>query len=84
MLSLESACFKTKAHPWETFELHFKLVKWFPLQHQPLCTYLKIHTTRPAIFMINICIYNYPIKVFMNRKNEGVKDLVCGNVGETN
>jgi hypothetical protein len=32
-----------KARPWETFELHFKLVKWFPLQHQPLCTYLKIH-----------------------------------------
>ena len=31
-----------KAHPWETFELCFKLVKWFPLQHQSLCTYLKI------------------------------------------
>ena len=22
---------------------HAKLVRWFPLQHQPLCTYLKIH-----------------------------------------
>ena len=43
MLSPESACFRTKTRPWETFELRFKLVKWFPLQHQPLCTYLKIH-----------------------------------------
>ena len=23
-----------------------KLVKWFPLQHQPLCTYLKIHANK--------------------------------------
>ena len=51
----------------------FKLVKWFPLQHQPLDAYLKIHTTRFAIFMINICIYNHPFKVFMNRKYEGLK-----------
>ena len=43
MLSPESACFRTKAHPWETFELRFKLVKWFLLQHQPLCAHLKIH-----------------------------------------
>ena len=40
--------------------------------------------TRFAIFMINICIYNHPFKVFMNRKHEGVEDLMCGNVGETN
>ena len=76
-----------KAHPWETFELRFKLVKWFPLQHQSLCTYLKIHanyTMRSAIFMINICFYNHPFKVFMNMKYEGVEDLVCGNVRETN
>ena len=33
---------------------------------------------------INICIYNHPFKVFMNKENEGVEDLVCGNVGETN
>ena len=39
---------------------------------------------RFAIFMINICIYNHPFKVFMNKKHEGVEDLVCGNVGETN
>ena len=51
----------------------FKLVKWFPLQHQPLDAYLKIHTTRFAIFMINICIYNHPFKVFMNMK--------CNNPG---
>ena len=62
----------------------FKLVKWFPLQHQPLCTYLKIHTTRSAVFMINICIYNHPFNFFLNKKHEGVEDLVSGNVGETN
>ena len=39
---------------------------------------------RFAIFMINICIYNHPFKVFMNKENEGVEDLMCGNVGETN
>ena len=39
---------------------------------------------RFAIFMINICIYNHPFKVFLNRKHEGVEDLMCGNVGETN
>ena len=27
--------------------------------------------------MINTCIYNHPFKVFMNRKHEGVEDLVC-------
>ena len=42
MLSSESVTFRTKPHPWKTFELCFKLVKWFPLQHQSLCTYLKI------------------------------------------
>ena len=40
--------------------------------------------TRFVIFMINICIYSHPFKVFMNRKHERVEDLVCGNVGETN
>ena len=43
MLSPESARFGAKARPWETFELCFKLVEWFSLQHQPLCTYLKIY-----------------------------------------
>ena len=33
---------------------------------------------------INICIYNHPFKVFMHKENEGVEDLVCGNVGKTN
>ena len=37
---------------------------------------------RFVIFMINICIYDNPFKVFMNRKYEGVEDLVCGNVGK--
>jgi len=49
-----------------------KLVRWFPLQHQPLCAYLKIHATRFAIFMINICIYNHLLKKFVNRKHKGV------------
>ena len=39
----KSACFRTEARPWETFESHFRLVRWFPLQHQPLGAYLKIH-----------------------------------------
>ena len=43
MLSPKSACFRIKDRPWQTFKLYFKLVKWFPLQHQPLYTYLKIH-----------------------------------------
>ena len=76
MLSLKSACFGTKARPWETFELCFKLVEWFPLQHQSLCTNLKIYTnntTRFAIFMIYKHIYNHPFKNFMNKKYEGVK-----------
>jgi hypothetical protein len=28
---------------------------------------------RSAIFMINICIYNHPFKVFMSREYEGLK-----------
>ena len=40
--------------------------------------------TRFVIFVINICIYNHPLNDFMNRKHEGVEDLVCGNVRETN
>ena len=43
MLSLESACFRTEARPWETFELRFRLVRWFPLQYQPLGDYLNIY-----------------------------------------
>ena len=49
-----------------------------------LCVYLKIHTMRSIIFMINICIYNHPFKVFMNKEDEGVEDLMYGNVRETN
>ena len=40
--------------------------------------------TRFAIFMINICIYNHLFNNFMNREYEGVEDLLCGNVSETN
>ena len=45
-LSSKSACFRTEACPWETLELCFILVKWFPLQHQPLGAYLKIHANK--------------------------------------
>jgi len=84
VLSPKSACFRTQVCPWETFELHFLLVKWFSLQHQSLSIYLKIHITRSTIFMINICIYNHHSKVFMSRENEGVENFVWGNVRVTN
>jgi hypothetical protein len=35
--------------------------------------------TRFAILMTNICIYNHPFKIFMNRKYEEVEDLVWGS-----
>jgi len=41
-------------------------------------------STRSAIFNIDICIDNCPFKVFINRKDEGVGDLECGDVGKTN
>ena len=50
----------------------------------PTLTYIKINSTRSAIFNIDICIDNRPFKVFINRKEEGVGDLECGDVGETN
>jgi hypothetical protein len=31
---------------------------------------------RSAIFMIDICVYNHPFKIFRNREHEGVEDLV--------
>ena len=34
--------------------------------------------------IIDICIDNRPFKVFINRMEEGVGDLKCGDVGETN
>jgi hypothetical protein len=52
--------------------------------YPPTLTYIKINSTRSAIFNIDICIDNRPFKVFMNRKEEGVGDLECGDVGETN
>ena len=50
-----------------------------------LCVPISIFMSmRFVIFVINICIYNHPFKVFMNMECEGAEDLVCGNVGETN
>jgi len=34
--------------------------------------------------MIKICINNHPFEIVVNRKNEGVRDLKCGDVGEIN
>jgi hypothetical protein len=34
--------------------------------------------------MINICVDNHPFEVFVNRKNKGVENLECGEIGETN
>ena len=42
------------------------------------------HSTRSTKFIIDICIDNRPFKVFINRKEVGVGDLECGDVGETN
>jgi len=50
----------------------------------PTLTYIKVNSTRSAIFIIDICIDNHPFKVFINRKEEGVGDLKCGKDGETN
>jgi len=41
-------------------------------------------TTRSKIFIINICTYDHPFEVFVARKNKGVGDLKCGEVGEIN
>jgi hypothetical protein len=50
----------------------------------PTLTYIKINSTRSAKFIIDICIDNRPFNVFINRKDEGVGDLECGDVGKTN
>jgi hypothetical protein len=39
---------------------------------------------KSAIFMINICNYNHHFEVFVTRKNKGIRDLECGEVGGTN
>ena len=59
---------------WSGFPSNTKL--WVPIP--------RFLPTIFAIFMINICIYNHPFKVFMNREYDGVEDLMCGNVVETN
>ena len=79
---LISACFRTLSLSLGNHQ--FMLVKWFPLQHQPKHAYTKIDSTISAIFIIDIYIDNHPFKVFINRKEEGVGDLECGDVGETN
>jgi len=77
---LQSAYFRTLSLSLGNHQ--FMLAKWFPLRCQPM--YIKIRSTRSAIFIIDICIDNRPFNVFVNRKEEGVGDLKCGDVGETN
>ena len=79
---LISACFRTLSLSLGNHQI--MLVKWFPLQHQPKHAYIKIDSMISAIFIIDICIDNHPFNVFINRKEEGVGDLKCGKVGETN
>ena len=55
----------------------------FPSNTNPCVPISRFMPTRFAIFMTNVCIYNHPFKVFMNRKYEGVEDLMCGNVRKT-
>ena len=50
----------------------------------PTLTYIKINSTRSAMFIIDICIDNRSFKVFIKRKEEGDGDLKCGKDGETN
>ena len=38
-----------------------------------MLTYTKINSTRSAIFIIDIYIDNRPLKVFINRKEEGLE-----------
>ena len=83
----KSSCYDLISAYFRTLSLslgnhQFMLAKWFPLQRQPL--YVKISSTRSAIFIIDIWIDNRPFKVFVNRKEVGVGDLKCGDVGETN
>ena len=79
---LISACFRTLSLTLGNHQ--FMLVKWFPLQHQPKRSYIKIDSTIYAIFIIDICVDNRPFQVFINRKEEGDGDLKCSDVGETN
>jgi hypothetical protein len=44
---------------------------------------LRFNTMRSAMFMINICVFNHPFKIFRNREHKGVEDLVWVNVRET-
>jgi hypothetical protein len=86
---IKSSCYDLISAYFRTLSLslgnhQIMLVKWFPLQHQPKRAYIKIDSTISAIFIIDICIDNRPFKVFINRKEEGVGDLECGDVGETN
>ena len=86
ILSPESACFRTGAHLWKTFELHSGWWSGFPSNINLCVPIFKIHannTMRSAILMIYKHVYNHPFKNFVNRKYEGVEDLVCGNVGKT-
>ena len=74
-----SACFRTLSLFLGNHQIYVSEVV-----SPPMLTYIKINSMRSAIFIIDICIDNRPFKVFINRKEEGVGDLKCGDVGETN
>ena len=76
---LISACFRTLS-----LSLGKPLIYVSEVVSPPTLTYIKINSTRSAKFIIDICIDNRPFNVFINRKDEGVGDLECGDVGKTN
>ena len=77
--NLISACFRTLSLSLGNHQVYVSEVV-----SPPTLTYIKINSTRSAKFIIGICIDNRPFKVFINRKEVGVGDLECGDVGETN
>ena len=78
---IKSSCYDLISAYFRTLSLslgnhQFMSAKWFPLQRWPI--------SNQCLFIIDICIDNCPFKAFINRKEEGVGDLECGDVGETN
>jgi hypothetical protein len=63
---------------------HAMLVRWFPLQHQPLGAYLNIHTNEIYNIYDKHMHLQLSFQSLYEQEAEGVEDLVSGNVGETN
>jgi hypothetical protein len=78
----ESACFRTLSLSLRNLQ-DMNWQSGFP-SSTSLCVLIsRFNTTRSAMFMINICVFNHPFKIFRNREHKGVEDLVWGNARET-